>query len=155
MICPKRCHSHAAVQSATCVTPTFPCRSESWRPPVLTNGAVHSRRCLVPPRPRGVRVLQRSGTAAGAQGRTFEDLLHLVVVILIQTGYLVGLSGTLRLSVSITDAVRGRASLPPGHCRSTAAAAANRCGVCIQASDIVPEAGRLREPGRRGCGKLP
>src|SRR5271170_4320243 len=49
-----------------------------------------------------VKVLQWSRATTGAQGRTFEDLLHLVVVILIQTTDLLWLFGTLQLSVYIT-----------------------------------------------------
>ena len=49
-----------------------------------------------------VKDLQWSGATTGAQSRTFEDLLHLVVLILIQTADLLWLFGTLQLSVHIT-----------------------------------------------------
>ena len=49
-----------------------------------------------------VKILQWSRATTGAQGRTFEDPLHLVVVILIQTTDLLWLFGTLQLSVHIT-----------------------------------------------------
>ncbi len=49
-----------------------------------------------------IKVLQWSGATTGAQGRTFEDILHRVVVILIQTTDLLWLFGTLQLSVYIT-----------------------------------------------------
>src|SRR5580700_11998105 len=49
-----------------------------------------------------VKVLQWSRATTGAHGRTFEDPLHLVVVILVQTSDLLWLFGTLQLSVHIT-----------------------------------------------------
>src|SRR5207302_2026649 len=49
-----------------------------------------------------VEVVQRSSTTTGARGCTFEDLLHLVVVILIETTNLRWFFGTLQLSVYIT-----------------------------------------------------
>jgi len=49
-----------------------------------------------------VKVLQWSGTMTGAHGRTFEDLLHLVVVILVQATDLLRLFGTLQLAIHIT-----------------------------------------------------
>jgi len=49
-----------------------------------------------------VKVLQGPGAKTGAHGPTFEDPLHLVVVILIQTTDLLWLFGTLQLSVHIT-----------------------------------------------------
>src|ERR1700740_2706922 len=49
-----------------------------------------------------VKVLQWSRATAGAHGGTLEDLLHLVVVILVQTTDLLWLFGTLQLSIHIT-----------------------------------------------------
>src|SRR5260370_27515569 len=49
-----------------------------------------------------VKVLQWSRVTTGAHGCTFEDLLHLVVVILIQTADLLGLFGTVQVSVHLT-----------------------------------------------------
>ncbi len=49
-----------------------------------------------------VKVLQWSCATTGAHGRTFEDHLHLVVVVLIQTTDLLWLFGALQLSVHIT-----------------------------------------------------
>ena len=49
-----------------------------------------------------VKVLQWSRATTGAHGRTLEDLLHLVVVILIQTADLLWLFGTLQLAIHIT-----------------------------------------------------
>src|SRR5580700_1113123 len=49
-----------------------------------------------------VKVLQWSRATTGAHGRTLEDPLHLVVVILIQATDLMWLFGTLQLSVHIT-----------------------------------------------------
>ena len=49
-----------------------------------------------------VKVLQWSGATTGAHGRTLEDLLHLVVVILVQATDLLRLFGTLQLAIHIT-----------------------------------------------------
>src|SRR5215469_14668195 len=50
----------------------------------------------------GVEVVKRSSTTTGIRGRTFENLLHLMVVILIETTNLLWLFGTLQSSVHIT-----------------------------------------------------
>src|ERR1700677_899060 len=49
-----------------------------------------------------VEIAERSTTTTGARGRTFEDLLHLMVMILIQTTNLLWLLGTLQSSIHIT-----------------------------------------------------
>jgi hypothetical protein len=49
-----------------------------------------------------IKVLQWSCATTGPHGRTLEDPLHLVVVILIQTADLLRLFGTLQLSIHIT-----------------------------------------------------
>src|SRR5260370_7318460 len=49
-----------------------------------------------------VKVLQWSRATTGAHGRTLEDLLHLVIVILVQTTDLLWLFGTFQLSIHIT-----------------------------------------------------
>src|SRR5580693_746202 len=48
-----------------------------------------------------VKIMEWSRTTAGPGGRTFEDLFHLVIVILIQTTQLLGFLGALQLSVNI------------------------------------------------------
>src|SRR5258705_12385993 len=45
-----------------------------------------------------VEIVERSRTAAGPGGRTLEDLLHLMVVVLIETTELLGFLGALQLS---------------------------------------------------------
>ena len=45
-----------------------------------------------------VEIAEWSRTTTGGRGRTLEDLLHLMIVILIQTTPLLGLLGTLQLS---------------------------------------------------------
>ncbi len=49
-----------------------------------------------------VKILQWSRATTGAHGRAFEDLLHLVVVILVQAADLLRLFGTLQLTIHIT-----------------------------------------------------
>src|ERR1700759_1935133 len=85
-----------------------------------------------------IKVLQWSGATTGAQGRAFEDVLHRVVVILIQTTDLLWLFGTLQLSVYITmlcaviryhrqtTATPPRFLLPTLHAARRAAHAGNR-----------------------------
>jgi len=50
----------------------------------------------------GVEVVKRSSTTTGTRGRTFKNLLHLMVVILIETTNLLWLLGMSQLSVHIT-----------------------------------------------------
>src|SRR5262249_42942602 len=91
----------------------------------------------------GVEVVQRSSTTSGARCRTFEDLLHLLVVIFIQTTNLLWLFGTIQLSVHITRLcaiVRLHPQATIGHsCRLLR----KRCGVCIRASNTAARIGPM------------
>src|ERR1022692_1385021 len=49
-----------------------------------------------------VKIMEWSRTTAGPDGRTLEDLFHLVVVVLIETTELLGFFGTLHLSAHIS-----------------------------------------------------
>ena len=90
-----------------------------------------------------VEVLQWSRATTGAHGRTFEDLLHLVIVILVQTTDLLWLFGTLQLAIDITM-LRAVVRL---HRQATVGPqlpfAAERWGVWIKASNSVARSGPI------------
>src|SRR5439155_2744827 len=93
-----------------------------------------------------VEIVEGSPPAAGPGGRTLEDFFHLMVVVLIETTELLGVSWSVAIVHGQSGIAHCRASQSPGHYRSTVVACFGTGAGFARSSGLL-ESDRCRESG--------